>query len=77
MDPAVPAIVLAARHLPEDARGDAAAFGQGGGEFVAHAGRAADFVHEGRLQDAGHAQRGAGEEDAEGGGGAHEEVLDW
>ena len=74
MDPAVAAVFVRAAD-PADFGGDAAALGEGVGQFVAHAGGAADFVHEGRLEDAGDAEGGRGEEDAEGGVGADEEVL--
>lgn len=75
VDPAVAAVFVDARH-PAHFGGDAAALGEGVGEFVADAGGAADFVHEGRLEDAGDAEGGGGEEDAEGGVGADEEVLE-
>jgi hypothetical protein len=55
--------------------GDAAAGGEGGGEFFAHARGAADAAEEGRLEDAGDAEGGGGEEDAEGGVWAYEEIL--
>ena len=75
MDPAVAAVFVDARH-PADFGRDAAALGQGVGEFVADAGGAADLVHEWRLQYAGDAEGGGGEEDAEGGVGADEKVLE-
>lgn len=64
---------------PSHSSGDAAfvAFAQRFGEIFAYAVFAAHAVEEGRLDDSGDAHGRGGEEDAEGGVGTDEEVLDW
>lgn len=64
---------------PSHSSGDAAfvAFAQRFGEIFAYAVFAAHAVEEGRLDDSGDAHGRGREEDAEGGVGTDEEVLDW
>lgn len=64
---------------PSHSSGDAAfvAFAQRFGEIFAYAVFAAHAVEEGRLDDSGDAHGRGCEEDAEGGVGTDEEVLDW
>lgn len=74
VDPAGAAVVVGARD-PADLGRDAAAFGESGRELFAHARGAADAAEECGLRDAGDAEGGRGEENAEGWVRTEEEVL--
>lgn len=77
MDPAIAAIRIrpVVAREPADFGGDVAAFGERGGQVFANARGAADTGQQRGLEHAWNAERGRGEEDAEGGGGADEQVL--